>query len=68
MSYRVTLLAAENDSPYAGLPLQLVRGNEVLASAFTDADGTATFDYTPAAGDALRVRADVDENPKGATS
>lgn len=56
MSYRVTLLSG-SDTPYAGLPLQLMRGETVVARTATDAAGMATFDYTAAAGESLSVHA-----------
>lgn len=65
MSYKVTLLAGTDSSPYAGLPLQLVRGTDVVAMAYTGDDGIAVFDYTAAAGEALLVRAHATELPTG---
>lgn len=59
MSTTVTLLAGSDHRGYAGLPLLLVRGETTVAKATTNDQGVATFDYTPAAGESLRIRADL---------
>jgi len=59
MSYSVKIISATDQSSYAGLPLLLLRGEQTVAKATTNDQGVAAFDYTPASGDSLRVRADV---------
>lgn len=65
MSYSVKIISATDHSSYAGLPLVLLRGEQTVAKATTNDQGVATFDYAPATGDTLRVRAEAPSS-KGA--